>query len=244
MKVTDLRVNCVRWFAGWCAVAAVGWQPWIVRAAGPSAETVSEVQQLRLQLQKAREEIEALRLENTRLKAVLGPATNGPVPVAPPSAPPLRPVRNPSWTEHRPRLPALSEPERLPAPIEEGSLVEADQLLTDYHASVAAADARYRGRRIRVEGEPTRLAKTFVTGVCVVRLKGRDTLGEIRCQVTLVGFAEYRISQGNGAILGRGRTGDWQTVVRVGAQALVEGVCDGVRDDAVALRDGRVVARP
>lgn len=203
-------------------------------------QPASEIDKLHKQLEQAQREIQTLREENARLKAAL--AERNPPSPGTATAPSINSTVEPrslapSWAPKTTVPGSSPDPVPLPGPIDRGTLVTVDQLLTDYRASVRAADARYKGQEILIKGVPFRIARTFVDGVWNVRLKGMDTIGTVRCQVSFPDFSEYRSSTQGDVIAGRRRAGEWETLLKTGRTVVLEGTCTGADGDTVVVRD-------
>lgn len=204
-----------------------------------------DARRLRDELDKARREIQSLRDENARLKgqspsvgAPAPAATSGVTPAAGPSAgttAPVAPVANGVV------VPPGSVV--LPAPVAEGVMVTVAELVDSYRTSPLAGDARYKGRRFRVEGKVRSFKKPFVGMVWTVQLEGADRLGLVRCPLSFPGISDLRES-GNGRILeGRRPFRDWQVMLEQGQTVVVEGECTGIDDAVIGFKNCRPASR-
>lgn len=197
------------------------------------AQAPSEVERLRMELEQARQEIQQLREENARLRSLGGvspvsvPATGGvEVPVAATSG----------------QTPAVGwSASALPAPVAEGSLVSMDQLLADYGANALVADARYRGRRIRLEGTVHGFKKVFVGMTWVVLLQADHRLGQVRATVNFPGISDFRVSADDKRLEGRRPFKAWQTLVEVGRPMELEGTVEGLDGSVILVKDAKVM---
>lgn len=210
-------------------VLAAGWLP---PALGQDA--TGEEKALREELEKARREIERLREENARLKGgqTSVPATS-PAPAAPGvgAIPVSSPVAVPAAVSGGTVV--------LPAPAAEGSLVSLEQLLAEYQTSALAGDARYKGRRFRIEGKVHDFKKAFVGLGWTVHLKAGDRLGLARCQVSFPGISDFKPSTNNAILEGRRPFQEWNVLLQRGQPVVFEGVCEGIDDAVVSFRNCR-----
>jgi len=195
--------------------------------------------QLREDLEKARQEIERLKEENARLKgtppsAVPAPTTTVAPKAIPPSSRPANDV--PSVTA--PGVTPTPSTVAVPAPVADGALVTAMQLLADYSASAVGGDARYKGRRFRIEGTVRSFKKVFVAMGWDVHLEGQDTLGSIRCRVSFPGISDFR-GEGTSILEGRRPFREWKPLLAKGEKTVLEGVCLGMDDGAIVFRECR-----
>jgi hypothetical protein len=203
------------------------------------AHDTDEMERLRRELDDARREIRVLREENARLRGLHGAPESARDDAGPEDEAgaqrslPRRDLATPG-SEASAALAVARDP------IEEGSLVSADQLLAECATSLRAAEARYRGRRFRVAGIATVFAKTFTEGLWKVQLKGTDVMGVIRCDVRLPGFLELRLSS-DGSLIGRRDARSWETLMGVGEEAIIEGTFARARDDGVLMKNCELV---
>lgn len=211
--------------------------------ASRAQDSAAEVRQLRRELEEARRQIQVLQEENARLRAGQGqviPAlpTGAPSPSVVPSA---NSVGTPSTS---PLVAPGPSPGTLvvPAPLPDGTLVTVEQLLADYSASALAGDARYKGRRLRVQGKVEGFEKVFVRLNWIVELQAPDRLGAVRAQVTFPGISDFRPSESAGVLEGRRPFKAWQVLLRRGETVVLEGVCEGIRDAVIVLKDARPAA--
>lgn len=220
--------NSGRWM-GWMTIAAMGW--WGAGVLG--AQGLSEVERLRSELEQARQEIQALRKENARLRGEGTDSSAAALVTAGGVVPGLAP------TGVTPTV--ASSGLILPAPVAEGSTITIDQLLADYGASAMAAEARYRGRRIRLEGTAQGFRKVFVGMTWGVLLQADNRLGQVRASVHFPGISDFRSSADEKRLEGRRPFKAWQTLVEVGQPIVVEGVVEGLDGSVVVVKDGKVM---
>ena len=216
---------------------------------GPSAlaqtSPAQHERQLREDLEKARQEIERLKEENARLRGT-------PPAVVPTQPPPEVPKSIPPAPKSAGQVPPTAAPPvtptpstvAVPAPVADGAVVSAMQLLADYSASAIGGDARYKGRRFRIEGTVRSFKKVFVAMGWDVHLEGQDTLGTIRCRVSFPGISDFR-GEGASILEGRRPFREWKPLLAKGDKTVLEGVCLGMDDGAIVFRECRPsVAQP
>lgn len=239
------------WMSG--GVVARGLANWAVLlvltffAGGLGARSASadEVKQLREELAKARQEIQVLREENARLKGTSVQAPGAPASpagvVAVPVPAPGVGVAAPSGVVSA--SPGVAAPGTItvPAPIAEGASVTVEQLLGEYRTSTLAGDARYKGRRFRLEGTVRSFKKTFAGMSWVVELQGGDRLGLVRGTVGFPGISDFQPAQGGRVLEGRRPFKAWQKLLEIGDRFTVEGLGAGVDGAVVVLKDCRPV---
>lgn len=216
---------------------------------GAESGSGDEVQRLRDELEKARQEIRQLREENARLK---GPAPAvAPAVGATPAPAPAAAAGTPAAAAPVPASPAAPATAPapavapgsivLPAPIAEGATVTVAQLLEDYRTSALAGDAKYKGRRFRIEGKVHSFKKPFVSLVWPVQLQGSDSLGLVRCHVSFPGITDFRPSATNRVLEGRRPFKEWQVLLQHGQTVVLEGDCTGIDDAVVVFKNCKPV---
>lgn len=212
------------------ALGGLTWFPSVAQS--PSGEEA-----LRRELEKARQEIRQLQEENARLKGerAVSPAT---VPVPAASAPPAVPAAVAPTSGAVAAVPTIT----VPAPIPEGAEVSVEQMLADYRTSALAGDARYKGRRVRISGKVHSFKKAFVGLSWTVQLKANDQLGLVRCQVQFPGISDFRPYPPTSILEGRRPFREWQPLLRQGEKAVFEGMCEGIDDAVIVLKDCKPVA--
>lgn len=191
--------------------------------AAPSA--TDEATRLRQALEQAREEIRVLREENARLRSGAG----APVAVVPPAASPV--------VTTAPMAGVAPGQVVLPVAIEDGASVSVEQLLADYRQSTLAGDARYKGRRFRLEGTVRGFKRTFGGLTWLVELQSKGQLGLVRCSVSVPGMSDFRPAQGGRVLEARRPFKAWQTILTVGESFVLEGMGAGVDDAVVVMKD-------
>lgn len=203
--------------------------------ASAQAPATDEVRQLREELEKARREIESLKAENARLRAAPAPApATQPAAADPGSGAPGRSASV---------APAAGSIV-LPAPVADGERVTLERLLADYQASALAGDARYKGRRLQVDGTVRSFKKAFVGLGWSVSLGADDQLGMVRCAVSFPGISDFRPDSGGRVLEGRRPFREWNTLLRTGDRVVFEGVCAGIDGAVIVMKECRPVAEP
>lgn len=205
------------------------------------AETPAKDEQLlKEQLDTARQEIERLKAENARLRGETAPSN--PVPPAPAVPPPLNPPSavspSPGPAAPVPAPQPLASTVVVPAPIAEGTRVTASQLLADYRVSAIGGDARYKGRRILVEGTVRSFKKLFASMVWDVQLEAGDALGVLRCRMTFPGISDFR-GEGSSILEGRRPFRAWKQLLSKGDTVVLEGRCEGLDGATIEFRECR-----
>jgi hypothetical protein len=194
------------------------------RAADPAGQD-----QLRDELRRARQEIQALREENARLRGAAPAAPAAPPAVAAPGLP---------------AAPAAGTPVTIVAlaPLAEGEGVTLDRLVADYRQSALAADARYQGRRFRLAGTVDGFKKPFVGAVWGVTLRSGDAFGRVQADVGFPGISDFRLAAGDTELWGRRPFRAETLLARVGGELTLEGVCEGLDDGVIRFKKARPAA--
>ncbi len=195
---------------------------------GKAQAVADEVRQLRDELTKARQEIQALREENVRLKGGAAAAASG-VPAAVGAGP--------AASSGASRSASGAVTITIPAPVAEGTSVGVEQLLGEYRTSTLAGDARYKGRKFRLEGDVHSFKKNFVGLGWIVEIQGGDRLGLVRCHLSFPGLSDFQPMQGGRVLEGRRPFREWHKILGVGDRLVVEGVGAGVDGAVVVLKD-------
>ncbi|MCC7377644.1 MAG: hypothetical protein IT581_23485 [Verrucomicrobiales bacterium] len=214
--------------------------PWVVliglAVSSLGAGAADDSRTLKEELEKVRRENEILRQENARLKGA-APAA---VPVAPavsvstPSAAPASPVTPAAGTA----AVGGARTVVIPAPVEEGSRVTMEELLSDYQTSSMAGDAKYKGRRFRIEGQVDSFKKAGFIGMnWAIQLKAKDRLGAVRCKTSFPGISDFRPSPNGRLLEGRRPFKAWQVLLQQDQAIALEGVCEGIDDSVVVMKD-------
>lgn len=208
------------------------------------AETPAKDEQLlKEQLDKARQEIERLKAENARLRGETpssNPVPPAPVPPPPPPNPPSAGPSTPGPVAPLPSPQPAGTTVVVPAPIAEGTRVTANQLLADYRGSAIGGDARYKGRRIQVEGTVRSFKKLFASMLWDVQLEAGDALGVLRCRVTFPGISDFR-GEGSSILEGRRPFRAWKQLLFKGDKVVLEGRCEGLDGATIEFRECRPV---
>lgn len=214
---------------------------------GPTSEQV-----LKEELEKARHEIERLKEENARLKGKEKEGARAlpenPNRIAVPSVPPPSSPAVPATTSSAVG-PGPSGSNAVvggggagtvvvPAPIAEGEKVTAEQVLADYRTSAVAGDARYKGRKFRVEGPVQSFKKVFAGMTWDVRIQSQEKLGVLRCRVTFPGVSDFR-GEGGSILEGRRPFREWQLLLAKGENFAFEGTCEGLDGAVIVFKDAR-----
>lgn len=200
------------------------------------AWAADDSRKLKEELEKVRRENELLRQENARLK--------GAAPVAVPVAPAIS-VSTPNAAPTSPATPtavsasaASARTVVIPAPIEEGSRVTMEEILSDYQTSSLAGDAKYKGRRFRLEGQVDSFKKAGFIGMnWAIQLKAKDRLGAVRCKTSFPGISDFRPSPNGRLLEGRRPFKAWQVLLQQDQAIALEGVCEGIDDSVVVMKD-------
>lgn len=223
-RCSGFLVGLLFLWAGWGAYGQVG------------AGGGDEVKRLREELRQAREEIRLLREENARLRGGTPPSAPASVSVPVTGSPaPGGGVATSGPASTGIVVPAGSVV--MPPPIEEGASVTVEQLLSEYRQSTLAGDARYKGRRFRLEGTVRGFKKTFGGLTWIVELQSEGQLGLVRCSFSVPGFSDYRA--GDRVLEGRRPFKAWERVLVVGERLKIEGTGAGVNDAMVVMKDCR-----
>lgn len=196
--------------------------------AGPAA-TADEADDLRRELERARQRIQQLEGENALLR--------GAAPAVPPAAvatPGLVAVPAAGVT------PATFTLVTLP-PLAEGEVVTLDRLFADFRQSQLAADTRYRGRTLRVRGTVERIAKVFAMMQFEVTLRGEDPVGRAQANVTFPGISNVRLTPNGRELHGSRPFKAEQLLLRTDDVFEFEGEFEGLEGGVLRFRKARPV---
>jgi hypothetical protein len=200
------------------------------------AWAAEDPRKLKEELEKVRRENEFLRQENARLK---GATENRSAPAAPAGlvTPPAPASGASSGTSSATPPPAGARTVVIPAPIEEGSRVAVEEILGDYQTSTLAGDAKYKGRRLRIEGQVDSFKKGFVGLTWTIQLKAKDRLGAVRCKTSFPGISDFRPSPNSRLLEGRRPFKAWQVLLQQDQVLALDGICEGIDDSVVVMKD-------
>lgn len=125
--------------------------------------------------------------------------------------------------------------ESLP-PLRDGDVVNAMDLMNHYKADPAAADKRYKGRRIKVEGEVVALEKPLFVSTYNVILKTVNPEWRVLCNVSLPSeFTEAHTEDHGKRMVGGSSRLAPVTLVEVGRKVTISGRCKGLKDSTVGI---------
>lgn len=197
-------------------------------------ETVTISRERLAELERKAAEADRLRSELDQLKAQLSSAPTPPAAAS--GAPPPAMVR-------REPVPPVAAVTTLPG-LQRGDTVAASDLAQHFQQERIPADARYAGKRFRVEGEVLALEKPMFNDDYKVILKtGSADLRVVGVIDTRDRFnAVYTIKHGQ-EVVGRGRAGEQETLVRAGEWVVLEGKCKGISESAVVFTDCKIEQR-
>jgi phage terminase large subunit-like protein len=126
-------------------------------------------------------------------------------------------------------------------PLKDGEVVDAMDLMNHYKADPSAADKRYKGRRMRVQGEVAAVEKPmFITPYHVV-LKTTNPAWRVVCSVTAPPefTAVYTADHGR-KIMGKSSRLEPVTLVEVGQRVIIQGRCKALSDSMVDIVSGEL----
>jgi myosin heavy subunit len=136
-----------------------------------------------------------------------------------------------------PKIIAHTSPpmESLP-PLQDGAVVNAMDLMNHYKTDPVAADKRYRGRRIKVEGEVVALEKPMFISTYNVILKTVNPEWRVVCNVSLPPhLTEAHTADHGKKIMGGSSRLAPVTLVEVGQKVTISGRCKGLNDSTVGV---------
>jgi len=194
----------------------------------PQAEELVTIPKARL------EELERKEAELKRLKGDLSKARTQTAPIEKPredgtakitGAPPAGPAAKPAGQ------PVASLP-----PLNAGETVEAMDLADHYRADAAAADQRYRKRKLTLRGEVARFEKPMFRRDYKLIFKTADREVSVVCDIIPPEAFRAVFTIKNGSELVGLMPGDARVpIARIGDTVTVEGNCKGLRDSVVLL---------
>lgn len=184
----------------------------------------AEVDRLKQELDRAQSELEKVRKENERLKKAR------PAPVRPTA--PERPAAQ--------ELPAIST---LP-PLAEGEVLESATLASYFHQDPASAESRFLKKKLKVKGLISRFHVTPLGRSYVIALVTPDQTPEISCRFEHQETWKAVYTKREGRVL-VAKLGEKNELLlgELGSSLTIEGVCTGVKDDALLLKNCRVADR-
>lgn len=184
--------------------------------------SADEADDLRRELERARQRIQQLEEENARLRGAAPPAAMvSPAPAAG-------------------GTPATFTVVTLP-PLAEGEVVTLDRLFADFRQSQLAADTRYRGRTLRVRGTVERIAKVFAMMQFEVTLRGEDPVGRAQANVTFPGISNVRLTPNGRELHGNRPFKAEQVLLRADEVFEFEGEFVGLEGGVLRFRKARPV---
>jgi hypothetical protein len=184
----------------------------------------AEVDRLKQELDRAQSELEKVRKENERLKKTR-PA------LVRPTAP-----EKPTVTV----LPALSS---LP-PLAEGEVLESATLASYFQQDPAGAESRFLKKKLRVKGLISRFHVNPIGRSYVIALVTPDQTPEVSCRFDhQEGWkAVYTKREGRVLVAKLGEKNEL-LLGELGSPLIVEGVCAGVKEDSLVLKNCRAAGK-
>ncbi|MBL9134697.1 MAG: hypothetical protein JNK85_02465 [Verrucomicrobiales bacterium] len=221
----------------WLGLRSLGRVLVLIGVAGISlgAWAADDARKLKEELEKVRRENELLRQENERLKGSVTSPSASPAPVVPP-APSASPTPTVGTSGAGARTVVI------PAPVADGTRVAVAELLADYQTSALAGDAKYKGRRLQIEGQVDSFKKGFIGLSWTVQLKAADRLGAVRCKTSFPGISDFRPSPNGRLLEGRRPFKPWHVLLQQDQTVVLEGICDGIDDSVVVMEDCKPVS--
>ena len=130
-------------------------------------------------------------------------------------------------------------------PLQKGEIVDAMDLMNHYRADAPAAERRYGTQAIRVQGEVTRFEKPMFVSYYVMYLKTTESRWRVMCRVYPPAHysATFTVKAGE-EMVGATSAGARTTLAKVGQKVLLEGRCDGLRDQLLTLSGCTLLSAP
>jgi len=130
-------------------------------------------------------------------------------------------------------------------PVQKGEVVDAMDLMNHYRSDAAAAEKRYRGHSIRVQGEVTGFEKPLFVSYYVLYLKTTERSWKVMCRVyPPANYPATFTVKGGEEIVGTASAGARTTLARVGQKVVVEGRSTGLSDQVVTLSGCTLLSAP
>ena len=121
-------------------------------------------------------------------------------------------------------------------PLQKGEVVDAMDLMNHYRADPSAARKRYEAKRIQVQGEVTGFEKPLFVRPYLVHLRTTDRAWKVACTIhPPESYAAVFTAKRGDEMVGSTTSGTRSTIVRVGQKVVIEGRCNGLRDQAISF---------
>lgn len=211
-----------------------------VAAMSLGAWAADDARKLKEELEKVRRENELLRQENARLKGAAGSPTAAPAAPAVPATS-SAPAATPNVANTGVPQGAGTRTLVIPKPVADGTKVDVAELLSDYQTSALAGDAKYKGRRLQIQGQVDGFKKGFIGLTWTIQLKAADRLGGVRCKTSFPGISDFRPSPNGRLLEGRRPFKAWQVLLQQDQAVVLEGICEGIDDSVVVMEDCKPV---
>lgn len=122
------------------------------------------------------------------------------------------------------------------APIADGELVNAVDLMNHYRQDPVAADQRYRKRRFKIQGEVLRLERPLLVSHYVILIRMEDARDRFVCEVDQPEQFKTTFTVKNGEeMVGTLPNGARVPLVKLGQTVVLEGRCKGLKDGGIVF---------
>lgn len=193
-------------------------------------EKANEVDRLRSEIVELKARLRGQEQRTDAAPSVLAPAPATAAPPAKPST--LSPVP----------IPGSNDPNQLP-PLDPDSVVAMSDVLSHYSSNPSAADARYKGKRLKLRGTVAGFDKPMF--LSYYHLVFRDPALSARALVRIYPpdyFKRVYVTATGEQIIGEAPGLAPAVLSKVGSDVLLEGRCSGVRNGVVSIVEASILS--